>query len=122
MGNGAEISFVQLGEEEESLATKEGPGETHHIAMRCESREQLMALHQQIKAADVAISPIIDHGICASAYFEDPDGVQLEVTYTQRPYEPEDYDLSLLTRIPKEEEDLFHPDHKKFKAGLKARL
>jgi len=120
MGNAAEISFVQLDEEIESDVGKDSPGETHHIAFRCESRNQIKALHRQIKDAGVAISPIVDHGICASAYFEDPDGVQLEITYTQRPYEDNDYDLSLLDRVPAPEEDLFHTQHKEFKAQQSA--
>ena len=147
MGNSAEISFVELADGQESEATREGigdnsrpgcsrqssaiigvrgTGETHHLAFRCETRDQLNALRQQIKLFGVPCSPVIDHGMCASCYFEDPDGVQLEITFTQRGYLQEDYDLSLLGRTPAPEEDLFHPGHKAFAAqrrrGVKSRL
>merc|ERR1712190_138259 len=64
------------------------PGGTlAHIALRCKDVEELKALRKQVKDAGVMISPILDHGICCSAYFQDPNGFQLELCTTRRPYD-----------------------------------
>lgn len=92
------------------------PGQYHHFAFRCESLAHLHKLRAQIKAAGVKITHVVDHGLCHSAYFQDPDGVGLEITATARPYLRDEYDLSLLKRTPAPEEDMFHPQHASYKA------
>jgi len=51
--------------------------------------------------------------------WQDPDGLQLEITHTQQAYSTKDYDLSLLQRTPRPEEDLFHPGHAAYQAALR---
>eukprot|EP01065_Artemidia_motanka_P034419 TRINITY_DN41826_c0_g1_i1.p2 TRINITY_DN41826_c0_g1~~TRINITY_DN41826_c0_g1_i1.p2 ORF type:complete len:211 (+),score=56.15 TRINITY_DN41826_c0_g1_i1:63-695(+) len=102
-GNGFEISFVQsdgpptqpakIGKDiPRYLRTSldgnvQMPGGTlAHIAFRCRDTDELKALHRQVKNAGVQITPIIDHGLCFSAYFVDPNGLQLELACTARPY------------------------------------
>lgn len=102
-GNGFEISFVQmddpstkpavLGKEiphNMQVALDHGPmpgGTLAHIALRCKDVAELRALRKQVKDAGVMISPILDHGMCYSTYFQDPNGFQLELCTTARSYE-----------------------------------
>merc|ERR1712232_1252420 len=57
-----------------------------HIAFWCQDVAELKALRQQVKGAGVTVTPILDHGMCYSAYFQDPNGFQLELCTTVRPY------------------------------------
>jgi catechol 2,3-dioxygenase-like lactoylglutathione lyase family enzyme len=117
-GNGAELSFVEFKDEDLAKPTTGSPGSQHHFAFKCDSVEQMDALHAQIKAAGAKISPPIDHGMCRSAYFADPiNGFLLEITTTSRPYLPAEFDTTLLERCPLPEEDLFHPKHAEYLAA-----
>jgi len=103
-GSGFEISFVQIDDPRTKPAVlgsdiphnmqtslddeKQMPGGTlAHIAFRCKDVAELKALRKQVKDAGVMISPILDHGLCYSAYFQDPNGFQLEISTTIRPYD-----------------------------------
>ena len=46
----------------------------HHMAYRCETKEQIYKLREQIKNFGVPISKPVDHDFCLSAYFTDPSG------------------------------------------------
>mmetsp|Transcript_876 Transcript_876/g.1772 ORF Transcript_876/g.1772 Transcript_876/m.1772 type:complete len:215 (+) Transcript_876:57-701(+) len=106
-GGGLELSFVQV-DDPPPRAAEQGrevprhlqtglddgrqmPGGTMaHVALRCGSVEELKALRKQVRDAGVAITPIVDHGFCYSAYFQDPNGFQLELCTTYRSYDPDE--------------------------------
>ena len=74
-----ELALMQLG--------PDAPGpESHrvglyHFAWEMESFDDLKALYQHIKANDVHIVGIGDHGISLGVYIKDPDGNEIEVYY-----------------------------------------
>eukprot|EP01062_Namystynia_karyoxenos_P024236 TRINITY_DN19426_c0_g1_i1.p2 TRINITY_DN19426_c0_g1~~TRINITY_DN19426_c0_g1_i1.p2 ORF type:complete len:234 (+),score=78.97 TRINITY_DN19426_c0_g1_i1:76-702(+) len=112
-GNGFEISFVQsdtpptaparigvdiprnLKTQLDSGALMRG-GTLAHIALRCRDVAELKRMHAQVKAAGVPITPIVDHGLCYSTYFADPNGFALELACTARPYAPDELQPELL--------------------------
>uniref|UniRef100_A0A7S2BPG8 VOC domain-containing protein n=1 Tax=Alexandrium andersonii TaxID=327968 RepID=A0A7S2BPG8_9DINO len=120
-GNGFELSFVQVDDPPPRAAEpgveiprhlqhglddgRQMPGGTMaHVALRCRDAEELKAMRKQIKDAGVAITPIVDHGFCYSAYFQDPNGFQLELCTTYRSYIPEEEVRTPLLdqKVPKE--------------------
>merc|ERR1711920_361808 len=71
-----------------ALDNAQMPGGTlAHIALRCSDVAELKALRKQVKEAGVKISPVLDHGMCYSTYFQDPNGFQLELCTTKRAYD-----------------------------------
>ena len=119
-GNGAELSFVEFATTDKNgTPSNDRPGQQHHFAFKCDSMEQLIALRDQIRNSGTQISQLIDHGMCSFAYFQDPiNGFTLEITCSKRGYTHDEYDISLLDRVPAPEEDLFHPGHSEFKSKL----
>ena len=73
-------------------------GMHHHMAYRCESMDQLIAMRNQIKAYGTPVSKIVDHEFIKSCYFTDPSGYNLELTYTYRGYTKDEYDVSVVNR------------------------
>mmetsp|Transcript_128063 Transcript_128063/g.356389 ORF Transcript_128063/g.356389 Transcript_128063/m.356389 type:complete len:146 (+) Transcript_128063:3-440(+) len=120
-GNGFELSFVQV-DDPPPRAAEQGreiprhlqtglddgrqmPGGTlAHVALRCRDTQELRALRRQVSSAGVAITPILDHGICYSAYFQDPNGFQLELCTTARPYAQDEVQPDLLDRSLRRED------------------
>lgn len=63
----------------------------YHFAWEMESFDDLKALYRHIKAKDVNIAGIGDHGISIGVYILDPDGNEIEVFYeTPREQWPDD--------------------------------
>ena len=52
-----------------------------HVAWQVEREEDLRAFHDRLGAQGVPVRSTMEHGANLSAYFEDPDGHMLEVTY-----------------------------------------
>lgn len=98
-GNGCELSFIEFANGKEFLPNelKESAGITHHMAFKANSLQHLYNLRKQVENTDIFVSPVISHGFVHSFYFFDPNNIQLEVTYTVKPYSKADFDISLLT-------------------------
>jgi len=75
------------------------------MAFRCETMEQLLALRDQIKAYGTPVSKVVDHDFINSIYFTDPSGYNLELTHTYRGYTDDEYNLSILDRPLRPEEN-----------------
>jgi catechol 2,3-dioxygenase-like lactoylglutathione lyase family enzyme len=104
-GNGNEISFVEFNEDIKlpninpaSFFTVWPVGSHHHMAYRCETLEQLNKLRDQIKKTGTAVSKVVDHDFIKSCYFTDPNGFNLEITYTYRGYTKDEYQPDILAR------------------------
>jgi catechol 2,3-dioxygenase len=50
----------------------------NHVAIQVEDMEALKAFYQRFKAHNVPLDHLTDHGMTASIYFYDPDGIRLE--------------------------------------------
>jgi catechol 2,3-dioxygenase-like lactoylglutathione lyase family enzyme len=51
-----------------------------HVAFGVASVEELETLQQELRAKGVDVTAIIDHTICKSIYFTDPNGIALEAS------------------------------------------
>ena len=91
-GSSHELALVSVGSD------APGPEESrvglYHFAWEMESFDDLKALYEHMKAKDVNIGGIGDHGISLGVYLFDPDGNEIEVYYemTEENW-PEDGDL-----------------------------
>lgn len=66
----------------------------YHFAWEMESLDDLKRLYADMKAKDVKIGGIGDHGISLGVYFFDPDGNEIEAYYEMSKDQwPEDGDL-----------------------------
>ena len=66
----------------------------YHFAWEMESLDDLKRLYAEMKAKDVKIGGIGDHGISLGVYFFDPDGNEIEAYYEMSKDQwPQDGDL-----------------------------
>jgi glyoxalase family protein len=62
-----------------SNPARPGIGQTHHIAFRVSSQEEQEAWRDHLMTLGVGVSPIQDRKYFKSIYFQDPDGLLLEI-------------------------------------------
>ena len=78
-GSSHELALMSVGPD------APGPEETrvglYHFAWEMDSFEDLKELYEHMKAKDVNIGGIGDHGISMGVYLFDPDGNEIEVYY-----------------------------------------
>jgi glyoxylase I family protein len=80
-GNGTFISFMEYGHMPDGIV---GIGSTHHFALRVETRGELQAWRDYLRARGIATSELLDRGAFHSVYLRDPDGHVVEIA-TQGP-------------------------------------
>lgn len=85
LGDGSLLAFFDGGRED---AVPPGfvkiPGAFHHLSFEVDDEPALLAARAELKARGLAVSPVVDHEFCKSIYFLDPDGRNLELSYTAR--------------------------------------
>ncbi len=59
------------------------PGTLQHVAFSTETREELMALRDRIRDRGVNVMGPIEHGMCTSIYFAGPEGLNLEISWSE---------------------------------------
>ncbi|MDH3236048.1 MAG: VOC family protein [Alphaproteobacteria bacterium] len=74
IGNGDAVAFFDFGD---ATPPVDG-GFAHHVALTCESVDELEATRQHLQDKGVDVSEVIDHFFCKSIYFKDPNGIYLE--------------------------------------------
>jgi 2,3-dihydroxybenzoate-AMP ligase len=57
-----------------------------HVAFHVETSEELAAWRARLKAHGVRVTPPLPHEMIESIYFDDPNGIQLEITRPLRPF------------------------------------
>lgn len=60
-----------------------------HVAIGVDSEDDLAAAQDRLRAADVDVSEVVDHGLCRSIYFEDPNGISIELAVWSQDLETE---------------------------------
>jgi catechol 2,3-dioxygenase len=74
-----EVALMQLGPE--APLQRKGQVGLNHMAWRLETLDDLKEFYHRIKAQNVPIDHIADHGISLGIYLRDPDGNGVEVYY-----------------------------------------
>ncbi len=59
--------------------SRQGVGQTHHIAFRARTDDEQLAWRDHLLASGVQVSPVMDRTYFKSIYFRDPDGLLLEI-------------------------------------------
>jgi catechol 2,3-dioxygenase-like lactoylglutathione lyase family enzyme len=81
-----------------SFAHVNASGSMHHLAFSADTEDEVLAWREHLKAKDVKVTPMIDHGFCKSIYFLDPDGMQLEISYWVRVLDRRDISDAVLAQ------------------------
>ncbi|MEV4636514.1 VOC family protein [Actinoplanes sp. NPDC049548] len=80
MGRGNRIAFFYYF----GLAEEEPPGDlmhrSRHLAFHVDTEEELAAWRVRLKAHGVRVTTPLAHELIESIYFDDPNGIQLEIT------------------------------------------
>ena len=80
MKDGSCIAFFDLGDGVAADPSPNTPAWVNHIALRMNSREELLAQKSRLEVAGVDVVGVTDHGIVESIYFFDPNGLRVELT------------------------------------------
>ena len=59
----------------------EGHAGIHHIAFTYPTRKDLAIAYQRLLDHGVEISSLLDHGVTEAIYFNDPDGIGIEISW-----------------------------------------
>ncbi len=65
--------------DDDAVRPRKGQIGLDHFAFKVESYQALQQAHDRLVEADAVIDHIVDHGITRSVYFEDPDGIIMEL-------------------------------------------
>lgn len=80
MGRGNRIAFFYYF----GLADEEPPSDlmhrSRHLAFHVDTEEELLAWRDRLKAHGVRVTRPMGHELIESIYFDDPNGIQLEIT------------------------------------------
>jgi len=79
LGQSHEVALMELGND--APGPQRGQVGLNHMAWMVDSLGDLEQAYRRLKANDVPIDAIVDHGISLGIYFRDPDGNGLEVSY-----------------------------------------
>jgi catechol 2,3-dioxygenase-like lactoylglutathione lyase family enzyme len=74
IGNGAAVAFFDFGDETPPV----DGGFAHHVALTCATDEELLETRQHLQSHGVDVSEVVDHFLCKSIYFKDPNGIYME--------------------------------------------
>jgi catechol 2,3-dioxygenase-like lactoylglutathione lyase family enzyme len=80
MADGSCIAFFDLGDNTAAEASPNTPAWVNHLALRVDTREELLESRKRLEDAGVEVLGITDHDFVESIYFFDPNGIRLELT------------------------------------------
>jgi len=63
---------------------------SRHLALHVDTERELLDWRARLKAHGVRVTPPLAHELLESLYFDDPNGIQLEITRPLRPFAPID--------------------------------
>jgi glyoxylase I family protein len=90
MSDGSAMAFFEL---QNGYDKKDDgvPKYTKHLALSCDSKEQVAEWHKHFEAHGIPVLGEIDHeGIWLSIYVDDPSGLTVEITYQAHIFKDED--------------------------------
>lgn len=72
------------------LPEEDMPGDlmhlARHIALHVDTEEEMLAWRDRIKSFGIRVTPPLTHELLESVYFDDPNGIQLEIVRPLRPF------------------------------------
>ena len=80
MDDGSYVAFFELPESPAMGRDGNTPAWVQHLALRVADEQALMRNKQRIESHGVEVLGPVDHGVCKSIYFFDPNGHRLELT------------------------------------------
>ncbi|MFB6893577.1 VOC family protein [Kitasatospora sp. NPDC056327] len=80
LGRGNRIAFFYYFGLPEEEAPSDLMHRSRHVAFHVETEEELLAWRDRLKAHGVRVTPPLAHELIESIYFDDPNGLQLEIT------------------------------------------
>lgn len=107
MGGGNQLAFFWFREAPAALPEQAHPasaahvsahGSMHHVAFEVDTEEDVLAWRDHLKGQNIKVTPMIDHDFCKSIYFQDPDGVQLEISHWVRVLDQRDIEEAVLAQ------------------------
>jgi catechol 2,3-dioxygenase-like lactoylglutathione lyase family enzyme len=105
MGGGNQLAFFYFPGGKEGVKGEQFPGAPwkalpsgtmHHVAFAVESVEELERAREELGTHGIQVTEVWDHEFCKSIYFQDPDGLQLELSAWVRPLDERDVDDAYL--------------------------
>ncbi len=64
--------------------TPSAGGTMQHVAFSTETKEELLALRDRIRSRGINVFGPLEHGMCSSIYFAGPEGLNLEIAWSER--------------------------------------
>ncbi len=86
LGNGNHIAFFYYFELAEDKSPEHLMRISRHIAFDVETEAELLAWRARLKALGVPVTPPLTHELVESIYFDDPNGIQLEIARPLRSF------------------------------------
>ncbi|MFI7502375.1 VOC family protein [Streptomyces sp. NPDC049687] len=80
MGAGNRIAFFYYFGLPQEDAPSDLMHRSRHLAFHVDTEEELLAWRDRLKAHGVRVTPPLPHELIESIYFDDPNGIQLEIT------------------------------------------
>jgi catechol 2,3-dioxygenase-like lactoylglutathione lyase family enzyme len=79
MDDGSYVAFFELPESPEMGRDEKTPAWVQHLALRVPDEETMMRYKKRIESHGIEVLGPVDHTICKSIYFFDPNGHRLEL-------------------------------------------
>ncbi len=76
---GEKGSVVDLLREDNAVIGRPGAGTIHHVAFRARNAEEQLEWREGLRAAGIAVTPVIDRQYFKAIYFREPGGVLFEI-------------------------------------------
>lgn len=86
LGKGNHLAFFYYFGLPEEPAPDDTMHRSRHLAFHVETEDDLKAWRQKLKELGVRVTPLLKHEILESIYFDDPNGIQLEIARLMRPF------------------------------------
>ncbi|GAA3749247.1 VOC family protein [Salinactinospora qingdaonensis] len=96
LGKGNHLAFFYFFGLTEDEPASDLMHRSRHIALHVETREELMEWRARLKKHGVRVTPPLTHELLESIYFDDPNGIQLEIARPLRSFgAPDSRDAAL---------------------------
>lgn len=97
LGNGTHLAFFYFFGAERPPAADDLERRARHLAFDVATQEELEQWRERLRSAGIRVTRPLAHELVESVYFDDPNGIQLEICRPLRPFGPVDASDAELT-------------------------